>query len=193
MRRTATTGLGLAVTMAMAMAMAPVPAMAGGGGCRGVPVTDGHGITVRIKGLCFTPTVLHARVGDSVTWVNDGPEAHTVSGANLSFGNYDVLAPGNQVTYRFTTSGAYPYYCFLHTGMVGTLVIGDGTGPGASTAELAKAPVQPAAPVAPRGAVAVQPNPGGVDPGPLFVLVLAAVAVGGFWVGRRSRSSVGNK
>ena len=173
-------GLALGLAVGLGTAVAPVPAMAGGA-CRGVPVTDGPGVTVRIRGLCFTPTVLHARVGDTVTWVNDGPDVHTVSGANISFGNYDEIAPGTQVTYRFTTSGAYPYYCFLHDGMVGTLVVGDGTGRGAASSSVAQPRSQPATPER----VAV--TSGGQTPVLFLILavIIAAVAVGGFALGRR--------
>jgi len=32
------------------------------------------------------------------------------------------------VSYRFDTDGVYPYACWLHPGMVGAIVVGDGVG-----------------------------------------------------------------
>jgi plastocyanin len=181
---------GLGLGLILAMTTAPVPALAGGA-CRGEPVTDGHGVTVHIKGLCFAPTVLHAKVGDAVTWVNDGPDVHTVSGANVSFGDYSELAPGKQVTYRFTTSGAYPYYCFLHAGMVGTLVVGDGAGPGAATGSIAESFSRRPPLVTPaRVAVVEKSSSGGQNPMLLLIaaVIVAGAAVGGFVLGRRRPS-----
>jgi len=181
---------GLGLSLSLAAAMAPVPALAGGA-CRGVPVTDAHTVTVHIEGLCFTPTVLHANIGDTVTWVNEGPEVHTVSGANISFGNYAEIAPGKRVAYRFTTSGAYPYYCFLHAGMVGTLVVGDGAGPGAATGSIAESLSQRAPPAAPvRVAAIAKTTSGGQNPILILMaaVIVAGVAAGGFVLGRRRRA-----
>ncbi|MHB8510078.1 MAG: plastocyanin/azurin family copper-binding protein [Candidatus Dormibacteria bacterium] len=168
------TGLMLGIGLAMGAAAMPLTALAGGA-CRGVPVTDAQGATVHIKGLCFTPTVLHVGLGQTVTWVNDGPDIHTVSGANITFGDYTDLAPGKQVSYRFATSGAYPYYCFLHPGMVGTLVVGDGAGPGAANGALVASVSRLATPQAPAPAAALQRPESGL-PLPALVLGVALVA-----------------
>lgn len=131
--------------------LSAVPAEAGGY-CRGTPVTDGRGITVEMRNSCFTPTVLHIQPGESVTWVNRDPEAHMVSGANVAWGNYDNIAQGQSVRHQFKTAGAYPYYCFLHNGMIGAVIVGDGNGSGAALASVtidrpvppSQAPSQPA-------------------------------------------------
>jgi hypothetical protein len=41
---------------------------------------------------------------------------------------------GQRITYRFSTSGVYPYFCFFHPGMVGAVVVGDAAGLGAAGA-----------------------------------------------------------
>jgi plastocyanin len=138
---------GLAVGMLLAVLAGPASA-SGGGGC-GRPVTDSHGTTVHIRNFCFRPTVLHTKVGGSVTWVNDDPFDHTVSGANAAWGSYEALAGSVSVTYRFTRPGAYPYVCLFHPGMTGAVVVGSGDGPGAARVST----VQP-------GAVTEVPPPG---------------------------------
>ncbi len=74
------------------MVLTAVPALAGGY-CRGNPVTDGTGVSVEMRNDCFTPTVLHIQPGRSVTRVNRDKEAHTVSGANIAWGDYRELLP----------------------------------------------------------------------------------------------------
>jgi plastocyanin len=103
----------------------------GGGGC-GRPVTDARGTTVVIRNFCFTPTVLHARLGQTVTWINRDEFPHTVSGANAAYGSYRELAQDEKVTYRFNRSGVYPYVCLIHPGMTGAIVVGTGSAPGAA-------------------------------------------------------------
>ncbi len=123
----------LLVVPIVLLLLSAVPAEAGGY-CRGTPVTDGQGITIAMRNFCFTPTVLHIQPGESVTWVNRDLEAHMVSGANVAWGNYDNIAQGQSVTHQFKTAGAYPYYCFLHNGMIGAIIVGDGASPGSASA-----------------------------------------------------------
>lgn len=129
--------LGLTIAM-LAMVtgsiFAAASARAGGGGCD-ERLTDGHGTKVDIKDLCFITTILRVQQGDSVTWTNRGASYHTVSGANGSWGSYDPLYEGKSVTRRFDTNGVYPYFCLFHPGMVGAIVVGDGSGPGAATGD----------------------------------------------------------
>lgn len=106
------------------------PALAGGGGgCYG-PATDGSGVTVAIRNFCFMPTVLHIQPGDRITFVNRDSSPHTVTGANSVWGTFDELDRGDAVAYAFGEPGTYSYFCAYHIGMVGTVVVGDGTGAG---------------------------------------------------------------
>jgi hypothetical protein len=43
-----------------------------------------------------------------------------------SWGNADDIAEGESVAYAFDNPGVYPYFCILHPGMVGAIVVGDG-------------------------------------------------------------------
>ena len=124
----------LAIILGSLFASESVHAGGGGHGCR-EPVTDAHGTRVDIKDLCFITTVLHVQPGDSVTWTNRDAMDHTVTGANGSWGSYSPLPLGKSETHRFDASGVYPYFCELHPGMVGAIVVGDGSGPGAATGD----------------------------------------------------------
>jgi plastocyanin len=113
----------------------------GGGGC-GRPITDARGTTMRIRNYCFGPTVLRARPGDAVTFVNRDSAPHTVLGANGSWGSYRELRRGDDLTYRFARAGVYPFVCTYHPGMVGAVVVGGAGAPMAATAGAANAVVR---------------------------------------------------
>jgi plastocyanin len=106
----------------------------GGGGC-GRAVTDDDGTRVNIRDYCFGPTILRVRAGDTVTWVNRDTFPHTVLGANGAWGGYDnVRRNGGEASFRFVSSGVYPYVCTYHVGMIGAVVVGNGKPDGASYA-----------------------------------------------------------
>ncbi len=115
----------LGVGLALFAGGAPA-AVEAGGGCRGFASSEATGAEVRMQGSCFVPTVLHALAGSTVTWTNDSTEPHNVAGATLEWGNYNELRNGETVQHRFEKPGTYPYYCFVHNGMIGTVVVGDG-------------------------------------------------------------------
>lgn len=102
------------------------PAMAGGGGCHEPEQSDAAVTTVRLSGTCFGPTVARVDAGATVTFVNEEPLPHTVTGANLLWGSLQELQQGDTIEATFATAGVYPYVCILHPGMIGAVVVGDG-------------------------------------------------------------------
>lgn len=118
----------LAFTALVGIALTSVEPASAGGGCRGVPVTEAAGTTVVTEGTCFVPTVLYVQAGETVTWTNPDVEPHSVTGANAAWGDYLAYGFGESVSHEFETAGAYSYYCFIHPGMVGTIVVEDGNG-----------------------------------------------------------------
>lgn len=145
------------LTFATALGSSPKAAMAGGG-CRGLPSTESSGDGVEMThGTCFTPTVLHVEPGTTVTWTNTTTETHDVAGATLEWGNYNELKNGDSTQFRFDAPGTYPYYCFLHPGMTGAIVVGDGRRSADSPAVQPASVVRPlpaSSPAAPARAVA---------------------------------------
>ena len=99
-----------------------------GGGCHSAP-TARHGDSVEISDLCFDATVLYVEPGTEVTWTNLDSMTHDVVGVGDTWGDPGLsLLTGDDVSYRFDTDGVYPYACWLHPGMVGAIVVGDGVG-----------------------------------------------------------------
>ncbi|MGE0599258.1 MAG: plastocyanin/azurin family copper-binding protein [Dehalococcoidia bacterium] len=140
----------------MAVGLTPNVAVAGGG-CRGFASTEASGDAVQMEGTCFVPTVLHVEPGTTVTWTNKSTEPHSVAGATIEWGNYNELHEGQTVQYAFDNPGTYPYYCFVHNGMIGTIVVGDGvkTDVGDATSVSARVPLD-TRPESPAGAFATQ-------------------------------------
>lgn len=126
--RTSRRAVSLAFVFGVVAGFALVPGVAGasgGGGCGG-PVTDESGTEVEIKEFCFTPTILRAEPGDTITFTNLDRSPHTVLGANGIWGSYDALKRNVEATYEFAEPGVYPYVCTWHVGMVGVVVVGEG-------------------------------------------------------------------
>jgi plastocyanin len=98
-----------------------------GGACRGMPLNDEATMSVVIdEAMCFQPEVIRVQPGSMVTWQNPASGIpHAVTGSNLAFGDYSGLGTGASVSHTFDEPGVYPYYCYLHPGMVGTVIVGD--------------------------------------------------------------------
>jgi plastocyanin len=165
----------------------------GGGGClHGTPATDGRGTTVEMVDMCFTPTVLHASAGDTVTFVNRDGFDHTVTGVGGSWGTFDGVRAGDSVAYAFGENGVYVYACLLHPGMAGAIVVGDGSGsPGLEPASVQ--PADAADTMATAADAAVANGGGGVSRATVVAvagLVLGAVAAA-VAIAHRRRDTVG--
>ena len=75
-----------------------------------------------IADFSFTPASITIHVGDTVTWTNHGPSAHTATANNGSF-NTGVLQKGQSASHTFTTAGTFAYICSIHPFMHGTVVV----------------------------------------------------------------------
>jgi predicted secreted protein with PEFG-CTERM motif len=80
----------------------------------------------------YSPNPVEINVGDTVIWTNQDATAHSAtSGEDATptglFGDLSasgsVLVRGKSQSFTFTEAGEYPYYCFLHPNMVGTVVV----------------------------------------------------------------------
>jgi plastocyanin len=78
-----------------------------------------------MRALEFTPTVVEAKVGQSVTWTNEDSSSHNVtyvSGPRFT-SSPRVLRPGAQFSIRLTQPGTIHYYCSIHPWMKATIVV----------------------------------------------------------------------
>lgn len=77
---------------------------------------------VTLSNRSFTPNSLTVPVGTTVTWTNKDAVTHTVTSTTGLFDSGN-LASGSKYSYTFPTAGTYPYYCIIHAGMTGTIVV----------------------------------------------------------------------
>jgi plastocyanin len=178
-----TVALALGVIAALGLAAAPAEA---GGGCHQA-MTEEVGTTVMMKNACFSPAITHVRAGETVAFVNEDVMPHTVTGAGSSWGDYTELQAIASVEHRFDDAGVYPYFCLLHPGMIGAVVV---DGAGGETVLRADGAVVPNAGSAPNAALASDGEGGGIA---LTAAIAAGAAIGagalaaagGFVLGRR--------
>jgi plastocyanin len=77
---------------------------------------------VMVENFSFQPGTLTVKAGTTVTWVNHDDEPHTVNENNKIFksGTLDTDA---KFSYKFTSPGAYSYFCSLHPRMTGQVIV----------------------------------------------------------------------
>ncbi|MEX0683881.1 MAG: plastocyanin/azurin family copper-binding protein [Dehalococcoidia bacterium] len=130
----------LLLAMSVAFLALRAPSAYAGGGCHATGLSDGDASEVFLTQNCFEPAVARVQPGDTVTWVSHDATAHTVTGSRDTFGGYDELFDGDTYSRVFDVEGVFPYFCQLHPGMVGAIVVGDGVPDGAPVAAAEPAP-----------------------------------------------------
>jgi plastocyanin len=83
---------------------------------------------VTIKDFEFVQTSVTVNVGDSVTWLNQGPTIHTATANDGSFDSGN-LSKGKSYSHKFTKAGTFSYFCKPHPFMKARIVV---TGAGSS-------------------------------------------------------------
>ncbi|MFN8160164.1 MAG: cupredoxin domain-containing protein [Solirubrobacterales bacterium] len=86
--------------------------------------------SVSIVNYAYNPKTVTIDAGETVKWTNndkDVPEGHTVTGDGFDSG---VLDPGQTYSREFARSGTYDYFCTLHPGMKGKVVVRKASGGG---------------------------------------------------------------
>ena len=78
--------------------------------------------TVKIANDAFTPSVIHVRAGEDVTFVNGDDETHTVTSDTAVFDSRR-LGEKQRYVHTFATPGTFPYHCAIHTFMKGTIIV----------------------------------------------------------------------
>jgi plastocyanin len=124
----------IAAAAAMAIASLVMPNTANaGGGCHQEGTTISTSTSVALVGNCFAATVTRVDEGATVTFHNEDDVAHNVTGAGYTWGGEPTLFKGDTFERTFEENGVYVYSCLLHPGMVGAIVVGDGSGDGGAT------------------------------------------------------------
>jgi plastocyanin len=82
------------------------------------------GAKVSVQDNTFTPGTIKAKVGDTITWTNDGQVAHTVTATDGADFDSGTLPPGKSFTFTADKAGTVAYVCTIHPGMQGTIEVG---------------------------------------------------------------------
>ena len=70
----------------------------------------------------FQPMRIKVKAGSSVTWTNDGKEAHSATAQDGSWTTGEV-APGKSATVKFDKPGKYTYICKDHPWSYGEITV----------------------------------------------------------------------
>jgi plastocyanin len=91
------------------------------------PMQQGATVEIAMKDISFQPSTITIKVGTTVTWTNDDPVAHTVTSGTRGnpSGLFDSgnVGPGQTFSFTFNEPGTYDYYCKIHSGMDGVVVV----------------------------------------------------------------------
>jgi plastocyanin len=79
-------------------------------------------IHIAIIDFAFEPAEQTIAIGDTITWQNDGNEPHNVIDAEGGWES-PTLLNGQTYAFTFATAGTYTYYCSIHSGMLGTIIV----------------------------------------------------------------------
>ena len=80
---------------------------------------------VTIAKLVYAPAEITLHVGDTITWLNNDPIAHTATAAkNVPGEPWEVMIPpGKSAAMKMTTPGAIDYYCRFHPNRKARLIV----------------------------------------------------------------------
>jgi len=78
--------------------------------------------SVTIADFQFTPSSISINQGDTVTWTNNGPSAHSATAPDGSF-DTGILPAGQTRSHTFNDAGTFSYICTPHPNMHGTIVV----------------------------------------------------------------------
>jgi len=70
----------------------------------------------------FEPRRVVARLGQEVRWTNRDGVAHTVASQALRLSS-EAIRPGETFTHRPRSTGSFKYFCTIHFGQTGRLVV----------------------------------------------------------------------
>lgn len=82
-------------------------------------------LKVTMQNVAFHPAAIHAKVGQSILFVNDDSPPHNVTWVSgPKFTSSPTMNPGAKFTLKLTQAGTIHYYCTIHPFMKGTIVVG---------------------------------------------------------------------
>lgn len=79
-------------------------------------------VDVDMRNNRFEPRRAVAGLGEAVRWTNRDAVAHTVASQELRLSS-EAIRPGESFTYRPQRAGSFRYFCTIHFGQRGRLVV----------------------------------------------------------------------
>ena len=79
-------------------------------------------VRVDMKDNQFAPKRIVAHVGQEVRWTNRDAVAHTVASSALKLAS-EAIASKQSFSYRPRRAGRFKYFCTIHAGQTGLLVV----------------------------------------------------------------------
>lgn len=74
-------------------------------------------------GMSYSPANATLRVGQTVAWRNNDTDLHTATQDSGRFNTGNITRGATSAPIAMTATGAFPYHCALHPGMVGSLTV----------------------------------------------------------------------
>jgi plastocyanin len=78
---------------------------------------------IGIDNFSFTPRVITVKRGTTVTWINNDDVPHVIVNVQGRFAGSKVMDTDARYSYKFTSAGAYDYFCSIHPTMTGKVVV----------------------------------------------------------------------
>ncbi len=126
----------IAVAVGVAAVIASIFALPQAAFAADVPVSIVPGASTLLN-KAYSPNPVEIAVGDTVTWTNNDPgQFHSAtSGSDATYSGVfgdpgastSLLKTNASMSFTFTQAGEFPYYCFLHPTMVGTVKVAGGS------------------------------------------------------------------
>ena len=80
------------------------------------------GDSVQIDNFEFSPSILYASKGATITWTNNEGVSHQILFKNIDIEG-EVLQKGDTFSFKFDNQGEYNYICKIHPSMNGKIIV----------------------------------------------------------------------
>ena len=79
---------------------------------------DAASVSATVVNNSYNPEPVTVDAGDTVTWTNIDPVAHTVTADDFAYGS-GTMVTSQQYTTVFREAGTFPYHCDIYPSMKG--------------------------------------------------------------------------